>query len=226
MCRRCRRRLPQNPFRRGTFVAWGPQKGYKYGSYSLVDAAKRTAAAGYEWAALILDDDGSGPDAAQTAAYNRSIYRQWQEANRNEGVLAGCWFTQGGNMYQAPSDSDLAIAECEGPGDLEGILNIINKVGGYGPLPTCPLGMVTNFSTLTRENCKPIIAAGFTCLPEAYMNEVATMTPDAMDRTARNLGWSTSQPVAGVYPARGNPVPSYAQWADWPLADYILEYVI
>ncbi len=225
MCRRCRRRLPQNPFRRGVFVAWGPYKGYTGGRYSLVEAAKRTAAKGYEWAVLILDDDGSGEDARLTGEYNRSIYRDWQKANRDEGVLAGGWVTQGGDVWMVPSGSDLAIAECEGPGDYQGIVNVINGVGA-GPLPTCPLGMVTNFSTLTRDNVKPLLAAGITCMPEAYMNENANWTPDVMDRVARNLGWSTSQPTAGVYPAHGNPVPSYAAWSDWPLADYLLEYVI
>lgn len=225
MCRRCRRRLPQNPFRRGAFVAWGPRKGYKGGGYSLVEAAKRTAAAGYEWVALIVDDDGSSQDAADTGAYNRANYRDWQKANRDEGVLAGAWVTQGGNLFMIPSGSDLGIAECEGPGDYQGIINVMTGVGA-GPLPTCPLGMVTNFSTLTRDSCKPLIQAGITCMPEAYVNELPHLTPENMDRVARNLGWATSQPVAGMYPAHGDPVPPYPDAKTWPLADYLLEHVI
>ena len=225
MCRRSRRHLPPTPFRRGVFAAWGPRKGYKTTSYSLTEAAKRTAAKGYEWVALILDDSGQDEDSRLTAEYNRSIYQQWMDANRNEGVLAGGWVTQGGNLYLVPSDSDLAIAEIEGPGDYFGVANIISGLGA-GPLPTCPLGTVTNFSTLTRDMCKLLIDAGFTCLPEAYMNENPNMTPYRMDLTARYLGWPTSQPVAGVYPVAGMPAPSYAEWADWPLADYLLEAVI
>lgn len=206
-------------------MAWGPDKGYSGGRYSLTEAAKRTADKGYEWVVLILDDDGSSADAAATGAFNRSIYQAWRDANRNEGVLSGGWVTQGGDVWMVPSNSDLAIAECEGPGDYEGIINVINGVGA-GPLPTCPIGMVTNFSTLTRAGCRPLIQAGIVCMPEAYMNENMNWTPDRMNWNARNLGWPTSQPVAGMYPAHGNPVPSYAQWADWPLADYLLEYVI
>lgn len=224
MCKRCWRLQRHTPFRRGVFVAWGPRKGYST-HYSLSEAAKRTAAEGYEWVVLELDDDGSGEDARLTAEFNRQIYPAWCEANRIEGLLAGCWFTQGGSLYAAPADSDLAIAEIEGPGDYDGVVSVINGTGG-GPLPTCPLGTVTNLSTLTRERAKVLINASITCLPEAYMNENLNQTPDAMDRSARNLGWPISQPVAGVYPVGGNPAPSYAQWADWPLAEYLLEYMI
>lgn len=171
---------------------------------------------------MILDDDGSGEDARLTGEFNRFHYQSWQDANRSEGVLAGGWVTQGGSLYTIPNDSDLAIAECEGPGDYQGIVNVI----AGGQLPTCPIGMVTNFSTLTRENVKPLLAANITCLPEAYVNEQSHLTPDNMDRVAKNLGWSTSQPVAGVYPAHGNPVPPYPQADTWPLADYLLEYII
>ena len=106
---------------------------------------------------------------------------------------------------------------------LEQFVGIIEGQGG-GPLPTCPKAVVTNFSTLTRQMCE-ILTPDFACLPEAYMNETPSHTPDAMDRTARYLGWSTSQPVAGVYPVNGV-VPDYSEWADWPLADYLLEAVI
>ena len=96
-----------------------------------------------------------------------------------------------------------------------------------GWLPACPLGIVTNFSTMTRDQAKKLINNGFTCLPEAYMNEVATMTPPNMNLVARNLGWPTSQPVAGVYPVSGKPPADYSPWDfEWPLADYLLEYVI
>lgn len=203
-------------------ASWGPLKGYTGGGYSLTEAAKRTAAEGYEWVALQLDDDGSGQDAKDIAEFNQRVYPDWQEANRREGMLAGCWFTQGGSLYLAPPDSDLAIAEIEGPGDYDGVAYVIAQ----GQLPKVPLAAVTNFASFTYERARLLIDAGFTCLPEAYMNENVNHTPTAMDYTARNLGWPTSQPVAGVYPVGGQPVPSYAAWADWPLVDYLLEYVI
>jgi hypothetical protein len=182
-------------------------------------------AKGYEWAALILDDSGADEDGRLTGEYNRSIYPQFVDTFRFHGMLAGGWVTQGGNLYYVPADSDLAIAEIEGPGDYDGVVNVLRGQGG-GPMPTCPLATVTNFSTMTREKAKVLIDAGFACLPEAYMNENPPQTPDAMDRVARNLGWPTSQPVAGVYPYLGAPPPVYPQAMTWPLADYLGEYII
>ena len=180
------------------------------------ECARRMAAKGYEWAALEYDDPTFRPDV---------WYPQFHYWCLVHNVRPGVWFTQGGELYKTPADAHFAIAEVEGPGDLQGVTNVINGVGG-GPLPACSKAICTNFSTLTRENCRPLIAAGFTCLTEAYMNQSPGMTPDAMDRNARWLGWSTSQPVAGVYPVDGQPVPSYAEWADWPMVDYLGEYVL
>lgn len=195
-------------------------KGYTSGRHSMEEAARRVQAAGYEWAALELDDAETGP-------YNRDHWDEFTMAFRLHGVLAGCWFTEGGNLYQTPADADLAIAEVEGPGDYQGVLNVIQGAGG-GPLPTCPLAIVTNFNTplQSRAAAKPLIDAGVSCLTEAYLNENASATPDNLDLTARALGWPTSQPVFGVYPVGGQPVPSYAEWADWPGADYLGEYVL
>lgn len=140
------------------------------------------------------------------------------------GMKAGSWVTEGGSLYLTPGDADFAIAEIEGPGDYEGVVNLINGVGA-GPLPKCPLATVTNFSTITRDKAKVLIDAGFTCLPEAYTNENPNQTPDSVDRIARNLGWPTSQPVAGVYPVNGV-YADYSKWSSWPLADYLGEYQI
>jgi len=80
---------------------------------------------------------------------------------------------------------------------------------------------------MTRDQAKILINAGFTCLPEAYMNENPSQTPINMNLAARNLGWPTSQPVAGVYPVAGKPPADYSEWDfEWPLADYLLESVI
>lgn len=164
-------------------------------------------------------------DDPETQEHNLRIYDEYVTTFHNHGMKAGCWYTAGGDIYKAPGSSDLAIAEIEGPGDYEGVRNVIQGVGG-GPLPSCPLATVTNFSTMTRDMAKVLIDAGFTCMPEAYLNEHESHTPDNEDFQARQLGWPTSQPVAGVYPVNGQPPPSYAKWDDWPLADYLGEYVI
>lgn len=126
-----------------------------------------------------------------------------------------------------PSYSDLAIAEIEGPGDFDGVVSLIDGTGA-GELPGCPLGTVTNFSTIDRDDVRLLLDAGFTMLPEAYANENPNQTPENMDRLARSLGAPTSQPVAGVYPnpVTGAPPPPYPQAESWPLADYLGEYVI
>lgn len=202
------------------FIAWGFKKGFTNGRYSVDQAAQIAQSKGYYWAALELDD----PD---TSAYNLSIWDEFMLQWHLRGMKAGPWFTEGGNIYQTPADSDFVIAEIEGPGDYEGVVNVINGIGG-GPLPTCSRAIVTNFNTplQSRAAAQPLIDAGFTCLTEAYLNENPNATPDRLDSIAKNLGWPGSQPVFGVYPVGGQPVPSYAQWADWPGADYLGENVL
>lgn len=159
--------------------------------------------------------------------YNLSIYQDFLDQFRLRGLKAGGWTTEGGSVWKVPSHSDLAIAEVEGPGDYDGLVAVMEGRGA-GPMPTCPVGVVTNFSTIDRARAKVLIDAGITCLPEAYLSENPNQTPPTMDRVARNLGWPTSQPVAGTYP---NPVTGqwadYSQWdTEWPLADYTAEYLI
>ena len=104
------------------------------------------------------------------------------------------------------------------------VLNVIAGVGA-GPLPQCPKAIVTNFN-FDPAHAPTLIAAGFSCLTEAYINENPPSTPDNMDRLAKAYGWTVSQAVAGVYPVGGQPVPDYSQWEDWPLADYLGEYLL
>ena len=172
----------------------------------------------------VHDED---PDSQTIGEYNLDIFPDFVEVFHQKGMLAGGWSTEGGSLYLVPSYADLAIAEIEGPGDFDGVKNLIAG-SGAGPLPSCPLGTVTNFSTIDRDDVKLLVDAGFTFLPEAYANENPLQTPDNMDRLARSLGCPSSQPVAGVYPnpVTGAPAPPYPQAATWPLADYLGEYVI
>ncbi len=197
-------------------LAWMFENGSGSQQLSPTEFAKRAKAKGYEWAALEYDDETFAP---------QTWYPPFRDACQAQGILPGVWFTTGGEIYRTPGDAEFAIAEVEGPGDLQGVTNVIQGTGA-GPLPKCSLAICTNFSTLTIENCKPLIQAGFACLTEAYMNEVPAATPDSLDQHARGLGWPTSQPVFGVYPVGGQPAPSYAKWQDWPGVDYLGEYVL
>lgn len=193
-------------------LAWGLSNG----QFTPRTFAQKASVEGYKWAALEYDDYG-----------NAARWSDFMWECESHGIIPGVWLTVGGNLYQTPGDSAFAIAECEGPGDYEGILNVVNGVGA-GPLPKCSLAICTNFNVplTTREAAAPLIKAGFTCLTESYMNELPNLTPDRMNQRARELGWPISQPVFGVYPVNGVPAPTYAQWQSWPGVDYLGEYVL
>lgn len=162
---------------------------------------------------------------------NAGRWGPFQHACRNavpQPLLRGPWFTEGGNIVNTPPDADFTIAELEGQGDYDGVINAINT----GQLPSVPKAVVTNFNVpLTDSNgaphpeyAAPLINAGFACLTESYINENPNATPDNMNLMARNLGWPKSQPVFGIYPV-GGVVPSYAQWANWSgWSEYLAEY--
>lgn len=143
------------------------------------------------------------------------------------GSLAGPWFTEGAQIANTPADADFAIAELEGQGDYDGIINAIDA----GSLPSCRKAVVTNFNTPLTDSqgvpqpqfAAPLIAAGFECLTEAYVNENSNATPDNMDLMAKNLGWPRSQPVFGIY---SGPPTLYDPWKSWPgYSLYSAEYL-
>ena len=193
--------------------------GFRDGHLTPAQFASKAKAAGYSWVCLELDDYD-----------NAERWGPFRHACQSEGLKAGPWFTEGSNIVNTPADADFAIAELEGQGDYEGVVNAINA----NALPSCPKAVITNFNIpLTDsqgrphpEYAAPLIAADFACLTEAYINENPNATPDNMHRMAQNLGWASSQPVFGKYPVGGNPVPSYAAWAGWNgRSDYLAEYL-
>jgi len=183
------------------------------GQFTERQFAQRASVERYEWAAL--EHDGYE---------NAGRWPTFKFECESHGILPGVWVTEGYNIIHTPADAKFAIAEVEGPGDYEGVMNALT----WGQLPDCSLAICTNFNTpLTSPTAAaPLIEAGFACLTEAYMNENQNATPDNLDRQARNLGWPTSQPVFGVYPVGGRPAPTYEQWQTWPGVDYLGEYVL
>ena len=173
---------------------------------------------GYAWAALEIDDERFRPHI-------------WWPPFRAEclarGVLPGTWNTEGGNFYKTPGDALFTICEIEGPGDYVGLVNVLDGAGAGPPPPkSISRAIITNFN-FDPAGAQKLIDEEFTCLTEAYLNEgTPGPTPDNMDRLAKAFGWTASQAVAGVYPVGSHPVPTYAQWEDWPLAYYLGEYLI
>jgi hypothetical protein len=192
-------------------LAWGLSNG----QFTERTFAQKASAEGYEWAALELDDYG-----------NAARWDEFRFECVDHNVMPGIWTTEGGAIVNTPADAYFAIAELEGPGDYDGIMRVIND----GQLPNCSLAVCANFNAplatpgeLHPDKAAPLIAAGFSCLTECYMGDNPAGTPDAMDSTARRLGWATSQPVFGLYNA---PPSTYAQWQDWPGVDYLAENVL
>ena len=137
--------------------------------------------------------------------------------------------TEGAHISTTPADADFAIAECEGPGDYDGIVAAISA----GNIPSCPKAIVTNFNLPLRDQqgvpqpqySKPLIDAGFQCLTECYMGDNPNASPPRMDFTGRQCGWASTSPVFGVYNATLNSYASYMNsfpgWSAY-LAEYIL----
>jgi hypothetical protein len=197
-------------------IAWGLYNG----QFSPTSLASKAASAGYEWLALELDD-------FETGLFNRHIWPSVRDQCHAHNLIPGVWFTEGGNIRHTPADAEFSIAELEGPGDYDGIVSAINDLA----LPDCSLAVCTNFNIpLTDpqgvpqpDKAKILIDAGFTCLTECYLGDNPNATPDRLDWTAWRLGWPASQGVAGVY---NSPISAYDEWKDWPLADYLGEYVL
>ena len=194
------------------FVAWGLSNG----QWTPAELAAKAKAAGYEWLALELDDYGG--------------WQTWpsvRDACVGQGLLPGVWTTEGRNIQYAPADVGFVIAECEGPGDYEGIMH----AEASGEIPKVPKAIVTNFNVPLTDAAgvpqppaaKPLIDAGYACLTEAYLGDNPNANPDRLDFRAKQLGWASSQPVFGVYNA---PLSTYDQWADWPGAVYLAEYIL
>jgi len=197
-------------------IAWGLWNG-QFTPHQLANKAKDK---GYKWLALELDD-------VQTGAYNQAIWPAVRQECLNVGIVPGVWFTEGANISQTPADAELAIAECEGPGDYNGIVQAITS----NNLPLCSLAICTNFNVpLTtpagapdKDAAQILIDAGFSCLTECYLGDNITATPPELDWLGFRCGWPGTQAVAGVY---NYPKAAYDQWNDWPLVDYLGENVL
>ena len=143
------------------------------------------------------------------------------------GISPGVWFTEGGGIANCPQDARFVIAECEGPGDYDGIIR------ERASIPDIPRAIVTNFNLplIDRngvpqpDKAAPLISDDWECLTECYLSDNPNATPPALDFTARRLGWKSSQPVFGIY--GGKHLSDYADWTGWPgWSVYLAEYLL
>lgn len=199
---RCWRQRRQPGFRKGGFIAWGLSNG----TWTTTQLAQRAKAQGYEWLALEVDDYG-----------NAARWPDFRDKCNAHGIIAGVWVTDGWNLPMTPPDARFVIAELESAGDYDGIR--------AHPTPTIPHAVVTNFSPFWDHgrDPQPLIQAGWFCQTEAYLGDNPNATPPNLHVAARNFGWTSSQPVAGVYNA---PLSTYSQWESWPMAYYVVENVL
>lgn len=170
---------------------------------------------GFRWAALELDDHNNAPR-----------WHDFRLACHSQGILAGPWFTNGGNVALTPVDADFTIAELEGPQDYDGIISALPNV------PNIPRAIVTNFGSPLSdargqyhpEKAKPLVDAGWRCLTECYISDNSNATPDNQDYIARKLGWPSSQPVFGTYGSTS--LDYYKPWFGWSgWSVYLAEYL-
>ena len=209
------RRSQLPPFHSGLWVAWGFETGFKNGHLTPYQFAQRAKLQGFRWATLELDDYNNAPRWAE-----------FRTACHAFGLLAGPWFTEGGNVALTPTDSDFTIAEAESENDRLGIL------AAMGSLPEgMRRAVVTNFTPFSDasgylpEKAAPLIENGWECLTEAYLNEGPTLTPERLHFTAtQKLGWPSSQPVFGTYGGWG--LEDYEPYFGWPgWSCYLSEYL-
>ena len=95
----------------GVWIAWGFEDGFKEGDLTptqFAQKARRSAT--------------SGPRSSSTITTTTSAGVRFVSPVRRQGLKAGVWFTDGGNISLTPPDADFAIAELEGPGDYDGIM--------------------------------------------------------------------------------------------------------
>lgn len=142
-------------------------------------------------------------------------YTPGMELDLVHRLIAACHANGGSCGVWNPNPAAVAGAECvsltgadhytaqaEGPVDWPA--HVAAFRAGY---PTMPAAVVTTFVGLGASSSgydpsvsRPVIAAGFKCLPEAYVSEDPHATPAELDFAAtRQLGWPVSQPVIGVF---------------------------
>jgi hypothetical protein len=193
---------------------------------SAFEFAQRAAAKGYRWAALEYNDFGNEARVADV-----------RDACRAHDLVFTIWLTRpfdAASVRAACLASQAAgvICEAEIPGFVDAAVDWPSVVGAVGDLPISK-AVVTNFAAFVTQDglpdpskSKPLVDAGWACMPECHLAEAPNATPENGDFYARaHLGWTATQPLLGMqggktfadFPTRDN----YANWSVWDAGEVL-----
>lgn len=190
---------PQGDFwkRPGLFVAWGLYAGgVTFGGSEPQTIARKAAEAGFKWVALQWDDAKNHPqalalrDAVMQAGLDFVVW----EAFPSPGSGANAVRAWQADAYIAQAEQPQPWAEIVAAFDVKVPAAVVTTFAGIG---------ATASGDYDPAVSAPVRAAGWECLTEAYVNEDAHWTPDALDFVGvQKLGWPHTHPVIGLWAAR------------------------
>ncbi len=121
-----------------------------------------------------------------------------RDACHGLGKLCGVWESQVdfGTPAHTADGFDCYVGQVEGPGQYARLQ--ASLAAFRAAHPAMPAAVVTNFGGLeTAELAKPLIDAGFACIPETWV-KTDGVTPERRATYARNIGFLNPQPFAGL----------------------------
>lgn len=140
-----------------------------------------------------------------------------------KGLLCGVWESEVdyGSPTRAADGYDAYCGQVEGPGQMD---RLVQSLPAFRlAFPDMPAATVTTFAGMdTHEKARPLIDAGFACLPESHIRENPNATVERqVDYATRVLKWPAVQPMVGLgagatladYPG----IEGYAGWSVFSL---------
>lgn len=123
------------------------------------------------------------------------------------------------------SGIDFYIAELERPIDTAAFAQQYRALN-----PDLESAFVTNNDTHSNPDYfRPMVAAGFAGLVEAYLSDAPNLTPEALVTDAAHRGVPNAQPVISLYAGRnGHPtIDSYGDLSRYPgWSGYLAEHIL
>lgn len=173
---------------------------------------------GFKW--LALQEDFVNAD---NGIRNADLIVPFVAAIRAQGIAAGVWQTN--PRVQLWAGIDFYIAELERPIDTVAFAKLYRLWN-----PDLESAFVTNNDTHGNPDYfKPMVAAGFAGLVEAYLSDAPNLTPENVVFDAAQRGVPNAQPVVSLYAGRnGHPtLDDYGNLSKYPgWAGYLAEHIL